>query len=653
MTSGCHDGAEAVRRCGRLRGGSRRGSAPRGAWAQRGRPGGSAALHPVAGGGRPQERRLRQLPHQDRRARRMHNAPSGAPRAAPTATAATSRVQGGGQPRARTTTRRRSARRTCSPRTASSGSPSANPERAYTALLDESLDFVRFVNPGDLRAAPTACGPCHSERGAERLQEHDDARRHALRRRALQQRRAARQGRARRRELRARRQAAHAARRFPPPTPEETRDEGRAARPRARSRAGSWASPATRSASSSAAGAAGSRSACPIPFEEPGKPDKGLSPRGLGTLNRTDPVILGAQKTRLLDPLLSLLGTNDHPGDYRSSGCTRLPRRLRERPLAGELGAATRPAGNRGFTADRGPDDPEGRGGPPAEARLHPRHPVEPVHDLPHAPRHEHGHDLPRLHLVGQRGRRRGACTRRSRRRSRPPSATRSQRAQPRGRGAARASGPTATSWPTSRTLNPQAQEHAVRRLPRPRLGLPRGLQAGPQGQPARRRGTSRSPPRTRSKFGKAVHLKDIHLEKGMHCVDCHFKQDNHGDGKLYGEPRAAVEIDCIDCHGTIKAAATPRHVRARLARHRPLGALDALRRAALHAAGAARSRSSSMVTEGVEWEVPQVVDTVTPGNPRLQREGAPREDDAAGTARPGATPAADPQGPRPRQRRA
>ena len=28
-------------------------------------------------------------------------------------------------------------------------------------------------------------------------------------------------------------------------------------------------------------------------------------------------------------------------------------------------------------------------------------------------------------------------------------------------------------------------------------------------------------------KFGKAVHLKDIHLEKGMHCADCHFQQDS------------------------------------------------------------------------------------------------------------------------------
>src|SRR5207342_3216274 len=51
--------------------------------------------------------------------------------------------------------------------------------------------------------------------------------------------------------------------------------------------------------------------------------------------------------------------------------------------------------------------------------------------------------------------------------------------------------------------------------------------------------------------YAKAVHLKDIHLEKGMQCVDCHFDQDNHGTGKLYSEPRVAIEITCADCHGT------------------------------------------------------------------------------------------------------
>ena len=58
-------------------------------------------------------------------------------------------------------------------------------------------------------------------------------------------------------------------------------------------------------------------------------------------------------------------------------------------------------------------------------------------------------------------------------------------------------------------------------------------------------------------KFKKAVHLKDIHLEKGMHCIDCHFEQDSHGNGKLYGETRNAVEIDCVDCHGTMQQKST------------------------------------------------------------------------------------------------
>jgi hypothetical protein len=40
---------------------------------------------------------------------------------------------------------------------------SANPKHSYTDLLKESVEFARFVNPGDLRAAPAACGGCHSE----------------------------------------------------------------------------------------------------------------------------------------------------------------------------------------------------------------------------------------------------------------------------------------------------------------------------------------------------------------------------------------------------------------------------------------------------------------------------------------------------------
>ncbi len=39
-----------------------------------------------------------------------------------------------------------------------------------------------------------------------------------------------------------------------------------------------------------------------------------------------------------------------------------------------------------------------------------------------------------------------------------------------------------------------------------------------------------------------------------MQCVDCHFTQDNHGNGHIYGEVAAAIEIGCKDCHGTVAA---------------------------------------------------------------------------------------------------
>ena len=38
---------------------------------------------------------------------------------------------------------------------------SAKPERTYTLLNRESPEFMRFINPGDLRAAREACGACH------------------------------------------------------------------------------------------------------------------------------------------------------------------------------------------------------------------------------------------------------------------------------------------------------------------------------------------------------------------------------------------------------------------------------------------------------------------------------------------------------------
>ncbi len=75
----------------------------------------------------------------------------------------------------------------------------------------------------------------------------------------------------------------------------------------------------------------------PTRNEEPGRPDAKLSDRGFGTLLRTDPVFLGLQKTRLLDPLLSFPGTNDQPGRLPHQRLHGLPCRLRQRSRTGAL----------------------------------------------------------------------------------------------------------------------------------------------------------------------------------------------------------------------------------------------------------------------------------------------------------------------------
>jgi hypothetical protein len=135
-------------------------------------------------------------------------------------------------------------------------------------------------------------------------------------------------------------------------------------------------------------------------------------------------------------------------------------------------------------------------------------------------------------------------------------------------------------------------------------------------------------------KFEKAVKLSDIHLDKGMHCVDCHFEQDSHGNGHLYGEPRAAVEIDCADCHGTVRRRAALKTSNTAA----PEGGTDlaklrtpfGTRRFEWTGAGLIQR---SMVNDGVEWKVSQVVDSITPGSPNynekarlaktIQRDGA------------------------------
>ncbi len=118
---------------------------------------------------------------------------------------------------------------------------------------------------------------------------------------------------------------------------------------------------------------------------------------------------------------------------------------------------------------------------------------------------------------------------------------------------------------------------------------------------------------------GLPVHLMDIHLEKGMHCVDCHFIQDIHGNTKLYGEVRAAIEITvrrlprlARPAGDLVTSGPASRPRRPSLAGGRDLPFGDPVRQAALRARRE-RIFQNSMVEPDLSWEVVQTADTIDP----------------------------------------
>lgn len=128
---------------------------------------------------------------------------------------------------------------------------------------------------------------------------------------------------------------------------------------------------------------------------------------------------------------------------------------------------------------------------------------------------------------------------------------------------------------------------------------------------------------------GKTVHLMDIHAEKGMQCADCHFAQDSHGNGLIYGEVANAIEITCKDCHGTADAyptlltsgpAAPPKGNNLALLRNP-----DGKRRFEWGEDSMGRRQliQRSIVDPDLEWRVSLVKDTVDPGSPRFNAKAA------------------------------
>jgi len=128
---------------------------------------------------------------------------------------------------------------------------------------------------------------------------------------------------------------------------------------------------------------------------------------------------------------------------------------------------------------------------------------------------------------------------------------------------------------------------------------------------------------------GKAVHMMDIHAEKGLQCADCHFAQDSHGNGLIYGEVANAVEIGCKDCHGTPDSyptlltsgpAAPPKGSDLALLRNP-----DGQRRFEWveNEDGSRKLIQRSIVDPKLEWEIRLVKDSVDPANPHFNAKAA------------------------------
>ena len=96
----------------------------------------------------------------------------------------------------------------------------------------------------------------------------------------------------------------------------------------------------------------------------------------------------------------------------------------------------------------------------------------------------------------------------------------------------------------------------------------------------------------------------DIHYERGMHCIDCHVREEIMGDGNIYGHMDQSTQIECIDCHGTPGAYGSMETDRGIL--H------DNLR---WDSFGTSTLMILTGKVDGVEHIVPQVKDIVDPGS--------------------------------------
>lgn len=513
---------------------------------------------------------------------------------------------------------------------------SANPERTYTLLNEESPEYIRFVNPGDYRAASEACGACHART-------IEDAKRSLMATATMFWGGAAYNngllpfknyilGEGYTRE-------GDAAIVVGAKTTAEERDRHELVErvyplPR-------WENlPPADVFRVFERGGRNISNLFPetgLPnvigqiqrLEEPGRPDFRQSNRGPGTGARIAVPVLNIHKTRLNDPLMWFMGTNDNPGDFRSSGCSschvvyandRDPRHSGPYARFGHDG--------RSQTID--PTIPKDRSGHPlthAFSRAIPTSQCMICHM--HQPNMflnsylgytmwDYESDAPFMWPEEQQF----------------PTADRMREVLERNPEGAAPRGKWADLefLKNVSTLNPQLKDtqfadyhghgwnfRAIHKRDR------EGNLLDAEGKKI-----AADDPR---KWQKTVQMSSIHVDVGMHCVDCHFAQDSHGNGYLHGSVAAAVEIDCKDCHGTTAA-------RTNLRTSGPAASQSGTNLATIrNPDGKLRFEwrgevliQRSVVTPGLEWEVSQIKDSITPGATQYNAKAARAHTMAKGT---------------------
>ncbi len=488
------------------------------------------------------------------------------------------------------------------------------PPDTFPLWLKESAEYIKFVNPGDLRVAEQTCGQvgCHASEVravSTSLMTHIGF----LWGVALYNNGAFPLKNAHFGESYSEDGKPRAMKTIPPPTPEETRTKGVLPELVPLER---WeiSQPGNILRVFERGGEKKGETGNPNIDEDPGKPDQKLSNRGFGTMLRTDPVFLGLIKTRLVGPVLSLPGTNDHPGDYRNSGCTGCHVVYANDRDPAHSGFYAQ-YGNKGTTATSDPTIPKDERGhgirhtftraiPSSQCMICHVHPgTNMVTEYYGDTWWDNEVDGAQMYPAKQRY---------------PTEQDRYDESK---------KNPEASAvrglWSDEKFLDEIGTPEFNSKLKNTQFADFHGhgwvfravFKHDRKGNWLDADGNLIAPDDPK-KFEKGVHLADIHMDKGMHCVDCHFRQDNHGNGKIYEEPRAGIEVDCVDCHGSIQHKATL--VTSGIAAPEGGTPLEALRtpfgeRQFEWREGKLYQRA--MLEAGKEWEVVQVLDTITPGN--------------------------------------